>query len=86
MGEARSNKAGAELRNCKSGGDEEKQGPGLRMGDVELILHKRHERRKNETSQEIQKKKGGNEEDRARFNAKGFWNGTGFFHRNCFQS
>ena len=63
MGEPRGNKAGAELRDCESEGDEEKQGPSLCMGDVELILHERHQRRKNETSHEIQKKEGGNEED-----------------------
>jgi hypothetical protein len=86
MGEPRGNKAGAELRDCEPGGDEKKQGPGLRMGNVELILHERHERRKNETSHEIQKEEGGNEEDRAGSGAKGFWNGTCFFHEGWLQS
>ena len=82
MGEPRGNKAGAELRDCESEGDEEKQEPGLCMGEVEIILHKRHERRENEASQKIKKKQGCNEEDRTCFSAKGFWNGTGFFHLN----
>ena len=56
MGEARGNKAGAELSNGEPGGHDEKERTGLRMGDVKLLLYKRHQRRKDEASHEIQKK------------------------------
>jgi hypothetical protein len=46
------------------------------VGDVNLVLQERHQRRKDETSHEIQKKKTGKEENRSGFGAKGFWNGT----------
>ena len=76
MGEARRDKSGSKLGDCESEGDDEKQRACLGMGDVELLLNERHQRRKNETSHEIQKKEGGNEEDRAGSSAKGFWNGA----------
>ena len=76
MSEPGGNKAGAELRNGESGRDEEKQGPSLRMGDVELILHEKHQRSKNETSYKIQQKEGCNEEYFAGSSAERLWNGT----------
>jgi hypothetical protein len=76
MGEARRNKAGAELRNCESRRDKKKERPSLSVSDVEFLLHEGHQRGKNEATHEIQKKEGGDEEDSAGSSAKRFWYGA----------
>ena len=76
MGEARGDKAGDELCNGESKGNDEKERPCLCVGDAEILLYERHERRKKEASQEIQEEECGNEEDRSGSCTKRFWNGT----------
>ena len=55
---------------------DKKERTGLSMGDVKLLLYERHQRRKDEASHEIQKKKTGKEENRSGSGPKGFWNGA----------